>query len=95
MWEEKYFKYEFPPSGAQAKSQEASTPLLDFDRRAIMIYGIPPSDDPSPSIHVGYDMSKLRLYFSTILAEDESVPECKAYYVGPMGTNGDSRPRPL
>ncbi len=33
-----------PPSGAQAKSQEASTPMLDFDHRAIMVYGIPVSD---------------------------------------------------
>ncbi len=26
-----------PPSGAQAKSQEASTPMLDFDHRAIIV----------------------------------------------------------
>ncbi len=69
--------------------------MLDFDRRAIMVYGIPPSDDPSPSTRVEYDISKLRLYFSKILAEDEFVSVCKAYRVGPMGTNGDSRPRPL
>ncbi len=56
-----------------------------------MVYGIPPSDDPSPSSRVGYDTSKLRLHFSKILAEDESVSECKANRVGPMGTNGDSR----
>ncbi len=61
--------------------------MLDFDRRAIMVYGIPPSDDPSPSTRVEYD--------SKILAEGESVSVCKAYRVGPMGTNGDSLPRPL
>ncbi len=35
------------------------------------------------------------MYFSKILAEDESESVCNAYRVGPMGTNGDSRPRPL
>ncbi len=35
------------------------------------------------------------MYFSKILAEDESVSVCNAYRVGPMGTNGDSHPRPL
>ncbi len=69
--------------------------MLDFDRRAIMAYGIPPSDDPSPSTRVEYDIPKLRLYFSKLLAEDESVSMCKAYRVGPMGKNGDRRPRPL
>ncbi len=82
-----------PPSGAQ--SQEASTPMLVFNRRAIMVSGISPSDDPSPSTRVENDISKLRLYFSKVLAEDESVSVCKAYRVGPMGTNDDSRPRPL
>ncbi len=85
----------FPPSGAQAKSQEASTHMLDFDHRAIMVYGIPASDGPSPSTQVEYEIPKLRLYFSKVLAEDESVYVCKTYRVGPMGTNGDSRPRPL
>ncbi len=66
-----------PPSGAQAKSQEASTPMLDFDRRAIMVYGIPPSDDLAPLPWVEYDISKLRLYFSKVLSEDESVSVCK------------------
>ncbi len=47
--------------------------MLDFDRRAIMVYGIPPSDDPCPSTRVEYEISKLRLYFSKILAEYESV----------------------
>ncbi len=28
-------------------------------------------------------------------AEDETVSVCKAYRAGPMGTNDDSRPRPL
>ncbi len=60
-----------------------------------MVYGIPHSDDPSPSTRVEYNISKLRLYFSKILAEDESVSVCKAYRVDPMGTNGDSSPRPL
>ncbi len=69
--------------------------MLDFARRAIMISSIPPLDDPSPSTSVEYDISKLRLYFGKILAEDESVSVCMAYRVGPMGTNGDSLPRPL
>ncbi len=69
--------------------------MLDFDHRDIMVYGIPASDDPSPSTRVEHDISKLRLYFSKILAEDESVSVCKAYGVGPVGTNGDNRPRPL
>ncbi len=60
-----------------------------------MVYGIPPSDDPSPSSRVEYDISKLRLYLSKILAEDESVSVCKAYRVGPVGANGDNRPLPL
>ncbi len=84
-----------PPSGAQAKPQEVSTSMLDFDRRAIMVYGIPPSGDPSTSTRAEYEISKLRLYFSKILAEYESVSECKANRVGPMGTNGDNRHRPL
>ncbi len=41
------------------------------------------------------DISQLRLYFSKVLAEDESLPVLKAYHVGPMGTNGDSRHRLL
>ncbi len=69
--------------------------MLDFDHRAIMVYGILASDDPSPSTRVEHDISKLRLYFSKTLAEDESVSVCKAYRVGPVGTNGDNRPRPL
>ncbi len=40
------------PPGAQANSQEASTPMLYFDRRAIMVYGIPASHNPSPSTRV-------------------------------------------
>ncbi len=52
--------------------------MLDFDRRGIMVDGIPPSGDPSPSTRVEYDISKLRLYFSKVLAEDESVSVCKA-----------------
>ncbi len=47
--------------------------MLDFDSGAIMVYGIPASADPSPSTRVEYDISKLRLYFSKVLAEDESV----------------------
>ncbi len=69
--------------------------MLDFDHRAIMVYGIPASDDPSPSTWVEHDISKLRLYFSQILAEDESVSVCKAYRVGPVGTHGGNRPHPL
>ncbi len=69
--------------------------MLDFDHRAIMVHGIPPSDDPSPSSRVEYGIPKLRLYFSKVLAEDESVSVCKAIRVCPMGTNGDSPPRPL
>ncbi len=49
-----------------------------------MVYCIPSPDDPSPSTHEDYDISKLRLYFSKILAEDEFVSVCKAYRVGPM-----------
>ncbi len=49
----------------------------------------------APSTRVEHDISKLRMYFRKILAEDESVSVCKAYRVGPVGTNGDSRPRPL
>ncbi len=52
--------------------------MLDFDHRAIMVYGIPASDDPSPSTRVEHDISKLRMYFIKILAEDESVSVCKA-----------------
>ncbi len=69
--------------------------MLDFDHRAIMVYDIPASEDPSPSIRVEHDISKLRLYFRKILAEDESVSVCKAYRVGPVVTNGGNRPRPL
>ncbi len=69
--------------------------MLDFDHRAIMVYGIPASNDPSPSTRVEHDISKLRMYISTILTEDESVSVCKACRVGPVGTNGDNRPRPL
>ncbi len=69
--------------------------MLDFDNRAIMVYGIPALGDPSPSTRVEHDISKLRRYFSKILAEDESVSVCKAYRVGPVGTNGDIRSRPL
>ncbi len=69
--------------------------MLDFDHRAIMVYGIPASDDLSPSTRVEHDISKLRMCFSKILAEDESLPVCKAYRVGPVGTYGDNRPRPL
>ncbi len=47
--------------------------MLDFDHRAIMVYGIPASDDPSPSTRVEHDISKLRLYFSKTMAEDDSV----------------------
>ncbi len=35
------------------------------------------------------------MYFSKILAEDESVSVCKAYRVGPVGTNGDNHSSPL
>ncbi len=84
-----------PPSGAQVKSQEASNPMVVFDRRVIMVYGIPPSDDPSPSSLVEYEISKLRLYFSKILAEDETASVCNTYRVGAMVTNDDSRPHPL
>ncbi len=69
--------------------------MLDFDRRAIMEYGILASDDPSPSTRVEHNIPKLRLHFSKVLAKDEFVSVCKAYRVGPMGTDGDSRPRPL
>ncbi len=55
--------------------------MLGFDHRAIMVYGIPASDDPSSSAQVEHDISKLRMYFSKILAEDESVSVCKAYRV--------------
>ncbi len=65
--------------------QEASTPMLDFDRRAIIVYGISPSEDPPP----------LSRCFSKILAENESVSVCKAYRVGAMGTNNRSRARLL
>ncbi len=47
-----------PPSGSQGKYQEASNPMLDIDRRAIMVYGIPPSADPYPSSRVDYYISK-------------------------------------
>ncbi len=40
-------------------------------------------------------LPQLRLYFSKILAEDESVSVCKAYRVGPVDTNGGNRSRPL
>ncbi len=69
--------------------------MLDFDHRAIMVYGIPASDDPSPSTRVEHDISKLRMYFCKILTKDESVSVCKAYRVSSVGTNGGSRPRPL
>ncbi len=69
--------------------------MLDFDHLAIMVYGIPASDDPSPSTQVEHNISKLRMYFSRIFAEDESVSVCKIYRVGPVGNNGDNRPRPL
>ncbi len=69
--------------------------MLDFDHRAIMVYDIPASDDPSPSTRVEHDISKLRMHFSKILAEDVSVSVYNAYRVGPMGTNGDSPPRLL
>ncbi len=59
--------------------------MLDFDRRAIIVYGISPSEDPPP----------LSLCFSTILAENESVSVCRAYRVGAMGTNNRSRARLL
>ncbi len=59
------------------------------------MYGISPSDDPSHSSRVEHDKSKFRLSFSKILAEDKSVSVCKAYRVGAMGTDDDSRPRPL
>ncbi len=69
--------------------------MQDFDHRAIMVYGNPASNDPSPSTRVEHDISKLRMYFSKVLTEEESVSVCKAYRVGPVGTNGDSRPCPL
>ncbi len=69
--------------------------MVDFDRRVIMVYGISTSDDPSPSSLVEYEISKLRLYFSKILAEDETASVCNTYRVGAMGTNDDSRPHPL
>ncbi len=84
-----------PPSKAQAKSQEASNHMVDFDRRVIMVYGIPPSDGPSPSSLVAHEISKLRLYFKKKLAEDETVSVCNTFRVGAMGTNDDSRPHPL
>ncbi len=58
---------------------------LDFDRRAIVVYGISPSEDPPP----------LSRCFSKTLAENESVSVCKAYSVGAMGTNNRSRARLL
>ncbi len=61
--------------------------MLDFDSGAIMMYGIPASADPSPSTREEYDISKLRLYFSKVFDEDESVSVCKAYRVGAMGNN--------
>ncbi len=57
--------------------------------------GTSPSDDPSYSSRVQHVISKFRLYFSKILAEDESLSVCRASCVGAMGTNNDSRPRPL
>ncbi len=69
--------------------------MLDFDHRAIMVYGIPASDDPSPSTRVEHNISKPRMCFSKILAEDVSVSVCKSYQVGPVGTNGCNRPRLL
>ncbi len=69
--------------------------MLESDYQVIIGYGIPSSDDPSSSSRVEHEISKLRLYFSTILAEDETVSMCKAYHVGAMGTNDDNRPRPL
>ncbi len=59
--------------------------MLEFDHRAIMVNGIPASDDPSPSTRVEHDSSKLRMNSSKILAEDESVSVCKVYRVGPVG----------
>ncbi len=69
--------------------------MLDFDLRAIMVYGIPASDGPSPSTRVEHNISKPRMYINKILAEDESVSVCKAYRVGPVSTNCGNRPRPL
>ncbi len=42
--------------------------MLDFDHQAIMVYGIPALEGPSPSTRVEHD----------ILAEDEPVSVCKA-----------------
>ncbi len=56
--------------------------MLDFDRRAIIVYGISPSEDPPPLSRVEHDISKLKLCFSKILVENESVSVCKAYRVG-------------
>ncbi len=76
--------------------QEASTPMLDFDRRAIIVYGISPSEDPPPPLsRVEHALAKLKQCFSKILAENESVSVCKAYRVGAMGTNNRSRARLL
>ncbi len=55
--------------------------MLDFDHRTIMVYGIPAPDDPSPTSRVEYDISKLKLYFSKVLAKDESVSVCEATLV--------------
>ncbi len=59
------------------------------------MYGISPSDDPSHSSRVEHGISKFRLSFSKILAEDKSVSVCKAYRVGAMGTDDNSRSHPL
>ncbi len=75
--------------------QEASTPMLHFDRRAMIVYGISPSEDLPPLSRVEHDISKLKRCFSKIFAENESVSVCKAYRVGAMGTNNRSRARLL
>ncbi len=73
---------EYPKFTAVPHPQGASNPMFDFDRRAIIVYGISPSNNPSPSSRVEHDIPTLRLYFNKILAEDEPVSVCKAYCVG-------------
>ncbi len=55
--------------------------MLDFDRRAIIVYGISPSEDPPPLSRVEHDISKLKRCFSKILAENESANWILNYYL--------------
>ncbi len=86
---------EYPMVIAVPHPQEASNSMLGFDRRAITVHGISPSENRSPSNLVEHYISKLGQYFSKIFAENESVVVCKAYRVRSIGTTDDSRPRPL